>query len=145
MPLVNDHLDLHPATPDAGRVVGVVSPGVQASMGPAIMNHPAAKLDEKRQSLIRKALKSGYTETDLYVAIRGCSYTPHNMGQNDRGERFDGLHIIMRDIDRFIGNYHKPPQGNKNGTTKKSDYDELDEVTDRIIAEQESSTHKSCD
>lgn len=78
-----------------------------------VMNHPNAKLDDKRKAIIRKALKSGYNTEQLCQAITGCSYTPHNMGDNDRGQRYDGLHVILRDgdqIDRFMHNCHQPPR-----------------------------------
>lgn len=77
-----------------------------------IMNHPNAKLDAKRKALICKALKCGYSVEQLCHAISGCSNTPHNVGDNDRGQRYDGLHVILRDgdqIDRFIHNYQYPP------------------------------------
>ena len=77
------------------------------------MNHPHAKLDRKRMSIIQSALKSGYEIDQLCQAITGCSFTGHNMGANDRGERYDGLHVILRDanqIDRFISNYLNPPK-----------------------------------
>ncbi len=77
------------------------------------MNHPNAKLDPKRKSLIAKALSFGYECGQLCQAISGCSVTPHNIGDNDRGQRYDGLHIILRDsdqIDRFIFNYQHPPR-----------------------------------
>ena len=78
-----------------------------------VMNHPNAKLDPKRQALIKKALSFGYGEQELCEAISGCSVTPHNMGDNDQNQRYDGLHVIFRDadqIDRFIHHYHCPPQ-----------------------------------
>lgn len=77
-----------------------------------VMKHPTANLDHKRKTIIEKALKSGYSEIQLCEAITGCSYTPHNMGDNDRGQRYDGLHVILRDgdqIDRFIHNCQYPP------------------------------------
>lgn len=79
----------------------------------ATMNHPKAQLDSKRKALIIKALNAGYSEHALNEAISGCAKTPHNIGDNDRGQRYDGLHIILRDadqIDRFISNYHSPPK-----------------------------------
>jgi len=79
----------------------------------SVMNHPNAKLDQKRKVVIIKALKSGYGIEQLCEAITGCSYTPHNMGDNERGQRYDGLHVILRDgdqIDRFMHNYHYPPR-----------------------------------
>jgi hypothetical protein len=76
-----------------------------------IMNHPKAQLDDPRKKIIKTALKH-YTGLQLMDAIDGCKATPRNMGHNDRGEIYDGLHIIMRDaeqIDRFIANKANPP------------------------------------
>ena len=78
-----------------------------------VMAHPSAKLDPKRRALIGKALQSGYDVNELCDAITGCSVTPHNIGDNDRGQRYDGLHVILRDsdqIDRFIHNRNHPPR-----------------------------------
>ena len=77
------------------------------------MVHPQAHLDLKRRGLIRKALQLGYTTNQLCDAISGCAVTPHNIGMNDRGQRYDGLHVILRDadqIDRFIHNHLQPPK-----------------------------------
>lgn len=77
------------------------------------LQHPQAHLDGKRQRLIRNALASGYSVSQLCEAINGCAQTPHNLGDNDRGQRYDGLHIILRDadqIDRFIQNAKSPPR-----------------------------------
>jgi hypothetical protein len=78
-----------------------------------IMKHPDAKLDSNRKMLIDRALGFGYNVQQLCNAITGCSMTPHNIGDNERGQRYDGLHIILRDadqIDRFIHHYRNPPQ-----------------------------------
>ncbi len=78
-----------------------------------VMRYPQARLDAARRRIIRKALQAGYTEEQLCTAINGCSLTPHNMGQNDRGQRYDGLQVILRDadqIDRFIQNFRSPPK-----------------------------------
>lgn len=77
------------------------------------MHHPQAKLDDKRKHVIQKALKSGYNVAQLCAAISGCAKTPFNMGDNEHGQRYDSLTLILRDgdhIDRFIHNYHCPPQ-----------------------------------
>ena len=79
----------------------------------AVMNHPNAKLDPKRKRCIHQALKFGYSVEQLCSAITGCSLTPHNMGQNEQGQRYDGLQVILRSsdqIDRFMHNYHYPPR-----------------------------------
>lgn len=69
-----------------------------------VMDSPGSVLDDKRRKLIAKALK-GYSPADVCKAIRGCSKTPHNMGENDRKTKYNGLGLILRDadhIDRFI-------------------------------------------
>lgn len=78
-----------------------------------VMEHPHAKLDSERKLLIQRALKLGYSTDELCKAIQGCSITPHNRGENDRGERYDGLHIIFgssEKIERFMRYYEKPPK-----------------------------------
>ena len=76
------------------------------------LQHPQALLDKKREQVIQRALDSGYSVVQLCEAITGCSKTPHNMGDNDRNQRYDGIHLILRDadqIERFIRNSHQPP------------------------------------
>ena len=78
-----------------------------------VMNHPRAILDDRRKKLINEMLKLGYTADELCEAITGCSYTPHNMGDNDRNTRFDSIEVIFRtagQIDRFIANARTPPK-----------------------------------
>lgn len=77
-----------------------------------VLNHPRSKLDAKRKRVIQAALKTGYSVEDLKAAISGCSKTPHNMGQNERGQKYDDIGLILRDagqIDRFIGNNENAP------------------------------------
>lgn len=71
-----------------------------------VMDSPRSVLDEKRKRLIARTLKT-YSPADICKAIRGCSKTPHNMGQNDSNTKYNGLGLILRDadhIDRFIRN-----------------------------------------
>jgi len=69
------------------------------------MSHERSQLDPKREKIIADALKIYPLET-LKTAILGCSLTPFNMGDNDRHERYDGIHLIFKpeNIDRFIVN-----------------------------------------
>lgn len=70
-----------------------------------VMNHPQAKLDEKRAKVIAKRLSDGYTVDELRRAVDGCRLTPHNMGQNDKRTVYDDIELICRDgshVDRFI-------------------------------------------
>lgn len=80
-----------------------------------VMQHPKAKLDGNRKSEIGRALKLGFSLDECKAAIDGCSVTPHNIGQNDRGTRYDGLHVIFRNaesVERFISNASNPPTNN---------------------------------
>lgn len=100
------------------------------------MGHPNAQLDKKRKIVINKALQTGYNVAQLCEAIKGCSLTPHNLGYNDRGQRYDGLNIILRDadnIDRFIRNCRSPPHLPANfesktteSTSTRKNHDEFD-------------------
>ncbi len=77
-----------------------------------VMNHPKAKIDKKRANKIVQSLKLGYSLAELKEAIDGCAKTPFNMGQNDKGQRYDDIELILRDashIDRFIGNARQQP------------------------------------
>lgn len=77
------------------------------------MGYPGAKFDAKRRDKIIKALKLGYTIQELMCAIRGCAQSPHHMGDNIQGVRYDSLGLILRDaehIDKFIGINRSPPQ-----------------------------------
>ncbi len=71
-----------------------------------VMNHPKAKLDNKRQCKISQALKL-YNVSDLKLAIDGCANTPYNMGKNTNNQCYDDIGLILRDadhIERFINN-----------------------------------------
>ena len=77
------------------------------------MSSPKSKLDDKRKGVIRRALAAGYSPFDLCRAIRGCRLTPHNQGHNDRGQRYIGIQVCLKDadnIDRFIANSKLPPK-----------------------------------
>jgi hypothetical protein len=85
------------------------------------MHSPRSILDDRRQRSIRAALAMGYNADQLCRAIHGCSLTPHNMGHNDRNQRYVGLDLILRDadhIDRFIEADAHPPA--TNGTAREN-------------------------
>ena len=63
------------------------------------------KLDSKRKSKIEQRLRDGYTVEQIKRAIINCSKTPHNMGQNDRGQKYNDIELICRDaanLERFM-------------------------------------------
>lgn len=70
-------------------------------------------LNAKRDKAIKARLEEGYTVEQIKLAILGCSMTPHNMGQNNNGKRYDDLELICRDgvqIERFASNSNQQPQ-----------------------------------
>lgn len=69
-----------------------------------LMGSPKSKLDANRKGLIVKALKL-YSPADVCKAIRGCSKSPHHMGDNKSKTPYNGLNLILRNaeyIDKFI-------------------------------------------
>lgn len=77
------------------------------------MGHQKSVLDDKRRKIIEARLSDGYPPESLCKAIRGCSKSPFHMGMNDRGARYDGLDLILRDgakVDQFIGYDENPPR-----------------------------------
>lgn len=85
----------------------------------AVMLSPRSKLDDKRRKVIRAALKN-YSVEDLKSAIDGCYCSPWHMGSNDRGQKYNGLDLILRNaekIDQFMSYTSNPPTraGSKRG------------------------------
>ena len=61
-------------------------------------------LDAKRKAAIQARLREGYTLEDIRLAIDGCKLTPHNMGQNDNGAKYNDIELICRsaaNLERF--------------------------------------------
>tara|TARA_R110002073_G_scaffold614_4_gene4905 strand:+ start:1212 stop:2027 length:816 start_codon:yes stop_codon:yes gene_type:complete len=64
-------------------------------------------LNAKRTKALKDRFKEGYTVEQIKMAIVGCSMTPHNMGQNNNGKKYDDLELICRDgvqVERFANN-----------------------------------------
>lgn len=69
------------------------------------MKSPRSLLDDKRKGLIKRALKTGYSVEQLCQAIEGCTKSSFHMGDNEKGAKYNGLDLILRDaekIDTFI-------------------------------------------
>ena len=58
--------------------------------------HPRARLDPKRERVIRAALKH-YAVADLCRAITGYAVSPFHQGQNDTATRHDDVTLCLRD------------------------------------------------
>lgn len=68
---------------------------------------PRAVLDDKRVTLIRKALGT-HGEQQVREAILGCQYSDFHMGRNDRAKKYTSIELILRDakhIEQFAGYY----------------------------------------
>lgn len=65
-----------------------------------VHGHPNAKLDGKRRRAIERALKS-HGEAMVRAAIDGCAKSPFHKGQNDRGQVYDDLTLILRDASKI--------------------------------------------
>lgn len=66
-----------------------------------VMNHPKAVLDEKRIKLIKKWLKAGYSPETLMDSITGYTKSPHHMGHNDSGTKYDSIELLLRDAGKI--------------------------------------------
>jgi hypothetical protein len=76
------------------------------------MNHPKAKLDDKRIKKIKKAINLGYLTNQLKDAICGCKASPFHQGQNANQTKYDEITLILRDashIEKFISYLTNPP------------------------------------
>jgi hypothetical protein len=63
------------------------------------------KLDQVRRRKIEGRLRDGYTVDQIKQAVLGCSWSPHNMGENSTGAKYNDIELICRDaskLDRFI-------------------------------------------
>lgn len=90
------------------------------------LNHPRAVFSKERKRAVLARLKEGHDVETLERAVDGCAKTPHNMGQNDRGEVYDDLQLICRDtahVERFARNADAPPKADSKGRATNADRD----------------------
>jgi uncharacterized protein YdaU (DUF1376 family) len=102
-PLNNNHKELKDLSADK-------STDVFSHWKKVMGKNNSSKFNAKRKAAVKSRLKEGYTAEQIIQAIDGCAVTPHNMGQNDRGELFNDLELICRNgsnVERFAGNLSK--------------------------------------
>lgn len=90
-----------PSASPPGAVVGEIFEWWRTTL-----QHPTAKLDQKRKRTIQAALDLGYSVEQLKIAIAGCASSAWHLGKNEKRRRYDALGLILRDaehIDQFIG------------------------------------------
>lgn len=79
----------------------------------SVMETPRSLFTPDRRRAVEARLKEGRTVDELKQAVDGCKLTPHNMGENDRGEKFNDLELICRknaNVERFMRNAAAPPK-----------------------------------
>lgn len=116
-----------PAAPDADQEI------VEKIFGywQKTMQTPRSKLDAARTKAIKRGLtKLKFDPADLCRAIRGCSLTPFNMGDNQDKKKHNDLDLIFRDakhIEGFIEKAKNPPApattGGRRGEPTQADRD----------------------
>jgi len=84
------------AEPDLPVVVSKKKSDVDAVVDAYKKHHPRARPGAKERRLITDRLRDNYDTQTLIAAIEGCHITPHNIGQNERGQKYLGLELIMR-------------------------------------------------
>ena len=67
-----------------------------------VHKHPTAKLDAKRRKAIERAVKSHGADV-VRAAIDGCAKSAFHQGENDRGQVYDDLTLILRDASKIEG------------------------------------------
>src|SRR3990167_7445122 len=63
--------------------------------------HPRSALDARKRDLVRLALRS-HTEDTCIAAIHGNHVDSYCCGQNDRGQEYHALSLILRDDDHIV-------------------------------------------
>ena len=61
-----------------------------------VFTHPRARLDSKREALIRRRLREYDAET-LRRVIDGYARDPFTLGENDRATKYDDIELLLRD------------------------------------------------
>lgn len=63
-------------------------------------SHPNPKPTSREWRAIKARLDEGHAVEQLKRAIDGMHLTPHNLGQNERGQQYLGLELCMRNADQ---------------------------------------------
>lgn len=114
------------------------SPDVEAVIEHYKTHRPKSRPGDKERRQISARLRDGYSVSDLCSAIDGCFKTPHNLGDNDRGQKYLDLELIVRSsshVDRFVANDKDPPTGNRprNPTRGRLAHGNFDNVKTKLL------------
>ena len=78
----------------------------------SVHNHPDSRLSDARKKIINAALKD-YTADQLCESISGYKLSPFHQGQNERGQVYDSIELMLKDakrIDAGLGFARNPPR-----------------------------------
>ncbi|MBI3936007.1 MAG: hypothetical protein HY323_03450 [Betaproteobacteria bacterium] len=102
--------------------------------------HPKPRPASREWRAVKARLAEGYSIQDLCDAIDGCHATPHNLGENERHQKYLGLELIMRSgsqVTRFI---EAKRGGNGSTPAKRKPIAPIDvclnDVAERMIREE---------
>ena len=93
------------SAPNSAAVPRVKSDDVVSVFEAFRERHPRAVLTDDRRKLIARFVK-GHGAAVCIAATKGIVYSPHHMGDNDRGEKYDSLEVIFknaRNVELFSG------------------------------------------
>ncbi len=79
--------------------------GVDQVVAHFIALHPRARPGRKERKLVADRMREGYSPADLCRAIDGNHRSPFHNGENDRGQAYHELELILRDsghVAKFI-------------------------------------------
>lgn len=65
-----------------------------------VMTRPQSSLSPKRRVKIERALKVIGVK-GCCTAVDGCAATPHNMGHNQNGTKYNDIELILRDPEHW--------------------------------------------
>ena len=121
-----NNLSAAPTTgPEAGE--GEDRVGVVFNHWRTVHKHAGAKLDKKRRATIQQAL-AHYTVAELCEAIDGYLNSPHHMGVNEKGTRYDDVELFLRDakhIDAGLAFARNPvPKGTVTALPRPTRYEQ---------------------
>ncbi|MCP5117478.1 MAG: hypothetical protein GY953_42185, partial [bacterium] len=79
------------------------TPEIDVVVGHYQKHHPRSHPGRKERDLIRMRLADGFSASDLCTAIDGNHRSPYHCGENDKGRKYHGLELVMRNASKVEG------------------------------------------
>ncbi len=109
------------ASPDGEMARAELTAAINAVIEHYRTYHTRARPGNRERRKIRDRIREGYSVEDLCKAIDGCHKTPHNLGENERGQTYLSLELIVRNADqvnRFCEYDDSPPKSSAHKATE---------------------------